>query len=974
MRHRALVLLVPALSSFFATSWAYAQDKPLPDDLKQLRPSEIINDIAVVHGQVTCVLDGLFYIQDADDAFPVYREKAASVVAAGDVIELRCERRGKANGLVITAIDIKKLEARPLPEPIDTTIMEVVRGEHRHRRVRLKGSVHDVAADASAALLLVDDGIASVRVRLPIQGERPDDLLDSEIEVTGIALSGSYYDHSDRLWASFPINSADDMKVLKPGNADPFRCPEVSLADVTNDLVAATSQRYRFHATVTYASHSGWFYVIDDSGTAARARKPDNLSAMSAQQRPVFADTILYPGDVLELVGQIGPRDAAHGRLPWFMQCEWRKVGRTAPPKPERVTIGDIFDGGYDGRPVSLAARIENVDAPQVDTTTGFVNHYLQFKGFSALVQMREKTEAPFQKGDAVRMTGVVKTTFNSKTNAVNSVRINVQSFDDMQRVPFAIEVDVLLKWIAGAAACVLAIALWIGSLRRQVRHQTSKLLAANDELLRFKQVAETSTDFIAMATLENRPLYMNPAGRRMLDVPTDADLTTLSFEDICTPAGRDLMQSVGFPHAFMHGHWQAELNMRKLSGGEVPVSFLGLIINSHEGKPLYIASVARDISDRHALEQQLRESNRELQRFKAIADTTNDLVAMAGLDRKPLYINAAGRKLLGIPHDEDVTQIVFDSVYTGESLDLFEREGFAHAFQHGHWSAELTMRRRDGGEVPVLFSGLMLYNPDGSPLCMSCIAHDLTQRLTLEKQLRASLDHERELNQLKSGFVNTISHEFRTPLGIILFSSSMLRRFNEAFSAGERTAQLDAIDEAVERMNDLVEQSLSLGRAEVAAPKKSTFDVKKFSTRIIDEVMSSTSHRSPISLLSAEQLPSGHADETMLRTILANLLGNAVKYSPAGSPISLCVERSGDEKAVFTVRDRGPGLSEEDIPKLFTTFHRGKGVEGIPGSGLGLAIVKRCTEALGGTVAARNALDGGAEFIVELPLFPSPP
>ena len=106
-----------------------------------------------------------------------------------------------------------------------------------------------------------------------------------------------------------------------------------------------------------------------------------------------------------------------------------------------------------------------------------------------------------------------------------------------------------------------------------------------------------------------------------------------------------------------------------------------------------------------------------------------------------------------------------------------------------------------------------------------------------------------------------------------------------------------------------------------------------------------------------------------MLRTILSHLISNAVKYSPANSAIVLTLKRR-DGHAIFTVRDNGPGLSEEDLPKLFNTFHRGKGTEAIHGTGLGLAIVKRCTEALGGTILARNAKDGGAEFIAELPIF----
>jgi len=203
------------------------------------------------------------------------------------------------------------------------------------------------------------------------------------------------------------------------------------------------------------------------------------------------------------------------------------------------------------------------------------------------------------------------------------------------------------------------------------------------------------------------------------------------------------------------------------------------------------------------------------------------------------------------------------------------------------------------------------------------------------------------------------------------LFASSMLQRFNERYSADQRITKLKSIDEAVDRMNELVEQSLSLGRAEVSAPKLEPVDVRTFVTRVADEVRSATLQRSPVKLELAEPLPRIQTDPMLLRTILSNLLDNAVKYSPAGEAVLLHVE-TRDEQLIITVRDHGPGLREEDMPKLFTSFYRGGNTSHISGTGLGLAIVKRCATALGGDVSARNANDGGAEFIVMLPPLPN--
>jgi len=950
-------------------------EQPAPvTTLKELRETGFAGRIVSTTGVVTCVEQHHFFIQDETNAMQVQAWNAQQVVDAGDLVVVRGVLVGYGAGIQIRAEDVNRQGKRELPAPELLPASQLLTGSAHCQRVRITGAVHDVVfVRGEVKLLLRSDGVVMHVCWHPAaaNAERPDDLLDALVEVTGVAHSGAGADGSPT-GGRIPIISRDDLRVIKPGSADIFQRPMRTLSQVRTD-VTEHHERLRMTGTVTYASPAGWFYFQDGTGTARGGRSPF-LDAPPDLRRPLEANPQVQAGDVIDLVGGV-VQDQPGKAMPWLLQCEWRILRKELPPPWEPVSARAILAGNLDGHPVSISGEV--VATKVEKDRDGYFLHMVTIDdggvAFWALVQSRTEMDIPVSAGDYVRLNGVAMT-YRRQDGEAERFRINLNSFADIQLTPKPWSIHHLGRWLIGLLVLAAGAIAWIVMLRRQVRLQTAKLRDANDQLARFKQVADSSTDNISMATLDNKPLYMNAAGRAMAGIGADQDLNEITFDQITTPAARDIMFNVGFPHAFQHGHWQAELMMRKLSGEEVPVSFLGLVLRGPDGQPQYISSISRDISERHKLELQLRESNKDLLRFKAIADTMKDLVARSDLNKKTLYMNAAGRSLLGIGLDEHGDSVAFESVYTDESLALFESEGFAHAFQHGYWNAEITMLHRDGTIIPVEFSGLMLSNEDGSPLCMSCIARDLRQRLALERQLRDALDYERELNQLKSAFVNTISHEFRTPLGIILFSSSMMRRFYETFSTGERTAQLDAIDEAVERMNELVEQSLSLGRAEVAAPKKIDFDVNKFSARIIDEVMSATSHRSPINLISPDQLPNANSDETILRTILVNLLGNAVKYSPAGSPITLSIETIGDEKARFLVRDHGPGVNDDDLPKLFTTFYRGKGAEGIPGSGLGLAIVKRCAEALGGTVTVHNATDGGAEFGVELPLFVTPP
>jgi signal transduction histidine kinase len=110
-------------------------------------------------------------------------------------------------------------------------------------------------------------------------------------------------------------------------------------------------------------------------------------------------------------------------------------------------------------------------------------------------------------------------------------------------------------------------------------------------------------------------------------------------------------------------------------------------------------------------------------------------------------------------------------------------------------------------------------------------------------------------------------------------------------------------------------------------------------------------------------------ADERLLRHILSNLIGNAIKYSPAGSPVEFEIRTEG-RQAICVVRDRGVGIPPEDQERLFHAFHRGANVRDVPGTGLGLTIVKRCVELHGGTLHLESAPGRGTTVTVSLPLF----
>jgi signal transduction histidine kinase len=253
-------------------------------------------------------------------------------------------------------------------------------------------------------------------------------------------------------------------------------------------------------------------------------------------------------------------------------------------------------------------------------------------------------------------------------------------------------------------------------------------------------------------------------------------------------------------------------------------------------------------------------------------------------------------------------------------------------------------------------------------------LQEEVTARERAETEVQRALAQEKQLSELKSRFVSMVSHEFRTPLGIITSSAEILDAYLERLSSEERKSNIRDITDATRHMSRMMEEVLLLGRVEAGRMtcRPAPLDLTVLGQRLVDEVSSATANRCPIQFTGAPGLPEARADEALLRHILTNLLNNAVKYSPPGSPVEFRIE-ARNHLALFTVADHGIGIPEADARLLFQAFHRGRNVGDTPGTGLGMTIVKRCVELHGGKIAFETHEGRGTAFIVALPLFDSP-
>ncbi|MES2737039.1 MAG: HAMP domain-containing sensor histidine kinase [Verrucomicrobiota bacterium] len=240
------------------------------------------------------------------------------------------------------------------------------------------------------------------------------------------------------------------------------------------------------------------------------------------------------------------------------------------------------------------------------------------------------------------------------------------------------------------------------------------------------------------------------------------------------------------------------------------------------------------------------------------------------------------------------------------------------------------------------------------------------------EKELIANLTREKEVNELKSNFVSLVSHEFRTPLAVILSSTELLRNHMARLGEETRRTQMDNIIQSTHIMSGMIEEVLLLGKVEgghmTCTPVP--LDLATFAAVVVDEGLSATQKRCPIHLYIAPLPGPAVADPALLRHIFSNLLGNAVKYSPDGSPVEFSISHEKGQ-GLLVIRDQGIGIPEKDRGRLFEAFHRASNVGQRSGTGLGLVIVKRCVELHGGSISVESEEQKGTTVTVRLPLFP---
>jgi signal transduction histidine kinase len=372
-----------------------------------------------------------------------------------------------------------------------------------------------------------------------------------------------------------------------------------------------------------------------------------------------------------------------------------------------------------------------------------------------------------------------------------------------------------------------------------------------------------------------------------------------------------------------------------------------------------------REISE---LQQKEADLEKSLAVVRSIFDSTAHGIVAVSVEGDILSCNQEFADMWQIPNSLTL------SVKSPECLAFFENQlKEPQLFRDSMWDVKCDLKS-DRYDILQLKDGRLFaqYSRpqmlDGKIIGRVWSIWDVSAYKQAELELRQALEQSKQLSDLRAQFVSMLCHQLRTPLNVVSFSNSILKKNIDEWRGEKTKPLLDRIQTAVEQLSKMLDDILFFAKAEAA---KLQFDAQplnlvRFCNEIVSQIhMCSSQNR--IHFVSQSSCLTAFIDKKLLEPILKNLLDNAIKYSPSGGVVDfklLCEQ----ETIVFQITDRGIGIPMIDQQRLFEPFYRGSNTTNLPGTGLGLSIVKTLVDLHGGHIDMKSEVGVGTTFTIMLP------
>lgn len=374
------------------------------------------------------------------------------------------------------------------------------------------------------------------------------------------------------------------------------------------------------------------------------------------------------------------------------------------------------------------------------------------------------------------------------------------------------------------------------------------------------------------------------------------------------------------------------------------------------------------EITDRKRAQQAEQES--EL-RFREIADHVQEIYWIRDLgEPRFVYINPAyetfsGRSRQGVYENP----LSFLDCIEEEDRSLVEQALMSRERQR---SFRFRIRHRGGQLYWLEARVFLLENEQGTPIRRIGVATNITIAIEKEQLLTQSLANERTLNHLKSQFISTVSHEFRTPLTVISSSAELVTHYASLDAPRPTTTLISKHAETIYQqtlsLNELLADTLTLSKIEDG---KMVVELEETDLGVLSESLLRLSFGNRADRRQVAMRVLGNpvgvlVDKKLMAHVLTNLLSNAFKFSSTNPGLTLCYEAGG---VTLAVSDEGIGIPEKDQPFLFGKFFRASNAVNIQGTGLGLSICQEYVRLQAGKLVFESREGSGSVFTVRLPL-----
>lgn len=775
----------------------------------------------------------------------------------------------------------------------------------------------------------------------------------AKLRLTGT--SDSFSKHGETLH----VTDLQQMLVLEPGTADPFDVPQISIADL-NARKVTLAKRVRVRGVLTAIMEKRKYILQDETGTAIvlaeDPRIPGDGGIPFDESR---LTTGLQVGDVLEAVGSAMEQPLYAMKTYSMLQSHLRRVGSASVPPPKEINLDTLLAYRNETHWVSFEGVVHSWMLQP-----GSMNYAVGDHGTWITLSVRSPSLADFPRdlfGARVRFTGVA-----------SGLSLNFRGADML--VPDPNFVQVIQPGTKSPFEAPVHSHAEIAA-RRSPKGQlisAKGVLVGQGKNVLYVRGAEAA---ICVTLQQQWARPGNPPGIHFADTP----IPVLKVGDEVEVAGYQFTTPRYAPFDLADASVRATGQQQPVE--PVETTLARIATGEHTSDLVKVRARLLNIQTASIGNGQWRTTfllSSAGQRMTAVHQSTtlhpfdtlkvdDDLIIQAVVDRE----TPENPRLLWILSPAEVKSLGTSPEIIMSRLLIWGGISVLGIGILGGWV--LLLRRsqlkqaRAAAELKAANDAVLEMNQT-----LEQRVHERTAALEqAQTELQRALDQERELGELKSRFVTMVSHEFRTPLGIIMSAVELLQHYSDRLPDDEKQRQLQEIQSSTKHMGGLMEQVLLLGRAEAGklTCKPALLDLICFAERIIDETQSISNRKCPITLQTEGDISNACADEALLRHILGNIIANAVKYSPEGSEVVLGI-RSEGTNVVFNVIDRGIGIPEKDRARLFEAFHRCSNVGDTPGTGLGLVIVKRCIDLHSGTIDVESEPGRGTTFTVRLPVF----